>query len=272
MEKIAQENAKIFINWYKDLIENHRERLFAYLGPTIHLDWFGRSCVGCKKVTKLINSLDPLRHIIENIEPRKHLTYRNMKNIQPKLLHKEQGDYDDIHHDSTKYIDPEDFDDAYYDTNKMSVEYADNIVIPHSIPTMMDAQLSEPIQPSEDDFHTPEKTTVLIDVPLENGGGDGGRISMKYVVASGYIETISSSTTSPSCSTSAMEIVGGDTNKQFLKLKIAYSEDPVSNEYTIWYIIYENKNKCRRNLMTQFENAYNEDVKKTNSGTPNQSF
>lgn len=138
----------------------------------------------------------------------------------------------------------------HYNANHSSVSNNRPVPIVAELEILNEEQLNAL---AEAQYHTPERSQIPMHVGQEGGAGDAARIGMKYVVATGYLETNGTAIAAiPLTSSSVMH------RRQFLKLKIAYTEDHVTNEYVVWYVIYEGSNKCRRNLLTDFQNASND--------------
>ncbi|KAG5873210.1 hypothetical protein JTB14_019518 [Gonioctena quinquepunctata] len=242
--------AKTFGEFYVDKLENHKNLFKYYLAENVVLDWFGQTIRGEKKVNDFLKkTLASVNHLFSDALPAKEIGFRDTHIIkvpkEPKLIPIGLMSPPRTFHLKTQAKTPK----------------------KQSIPSTSRNRSQErppPPQPREqgqgDGFHRDEcptspakkmKTSALgdfADADSETVEGEYDSVStttqkLKYAVSEGAIEFHK-----PSLKKLQVETKW----RRPCKLSVAYAATNCT-DYTMYLIIYEGNNKCRRNLMREFE-------------------
>ncbi|CAK1542539.1 unnamed protein product [Leptosia nina] len=274
-----QQNAKNFINWYKQIVDNDRQKLGLYLSDDVTLKWFGRIIRTRKKVNSFflnhveyskhnLTSVDSISKIRQNRSPRKSDSFESticsevpQQHCKRRLVQspnkspdwapgcKPDDEFDGTDkkrskHDITEYMD-----------------FEDNTQLNSSREIKPHFELN-----NKGDGIKHRKHEPLTPTNLECGQGDclpstssdsdksheilNAQLSKLAVECNGYVEFTRTRSVSDSVKW-----------ERKCKLQISYSEDPLNvGEFIVWMICYSNKSNCRRNLLAEFNEVGKEEA------------
>lgn len=81
MEKsseIETEEAKKFLNFYENIIDNHKNYFKYHLSEMAVLDWFGKTVKGCRNIGIFFNSkANSCTHHFTNVKPVEKIGFRD---------------------------------------------------------------------------------------------------------------------------------------------------------------------------------------------------
>ncbi|XP_046970968.1 uncharacterized protein LOC124538009 [Vanessa cardui] len=283
-QHLKQESAKKFILWYKQLVDNDRQKFSLFLSDDVTLEWFGRTIKTRKKVSAFVkNDIQCSRHdfttvqSIEKIETRNTRLHRNSENILSSPLHSPETNIPKSQKSGKRKIQtncnspqwaegckPDDDDDEIECKRKKSnLNCAVNEQRYHirEIP-VVDIVISNNGDGITDKSR--QQSSSITPPNMECGQGDclpstsgtgsesshealNAQLPKLAVECDGYVEF---NRMRNSRSSDCMKW------DRKCKVQISYSEDPLNvGEYIIWALRYSDESKCRRNLLAAFEEA-----------------
>lgn len=277
--KFNLQQARSFISWYKQMIDNERSNLSLYLSDDAILEWFGRTIKTRKKLSGFLkHDMQCSRHYLTSVE--------NIENIQLRSDRQQRKDDSIL---ASPLHSPEMVTNERLGKKKLfqsrcgSPEWAEGCgpdkppsESKKDIETISEVQFNgrKRLFSDETEFHSkgdgvsmakrkciddnitpPNKELGQGDCLPSTSGTDSDRshdtlnaqLPKLAVECNGYIEF---ARTRNSRSLEAMKW------ERKCKIQISYSEDPLNiGEYIIWMIRYTDETKCRRNLLAAFEEA-----------------
>ncbi|KAJ8919344.1 hypothetical protein NQ315_003928 [Exocentrus adspersus] len=237
--------AKIFGEFYADLMDNYRNTVKYYLSEDVVLDWFGQTIKGEQKVNMFLKkTLASVKHYLSDAVPAKKIGFRDThvvkipkesKKVPLGLLSPPRPTYQKMQTKTPKKSsDPSTSSTSTREREKSKNReqgqgdgFHNHIDLPVSP--------AKRFKPAEGDF---------IESDVETVEGESDTVSkIKYMIAEGSIEFHK-----PSIKKLQTETKW----RRPCKLSVAYSSVNC-HDCTIFLIIYEGNVKCRRNLMKEFE-------------------
>ncbi|CAH0746714.1 unnamed protein product [Diatraea saccharalis] len=291
------QQAKKFIAWYKQMIDNERQNLALYLSDDAILEWFGRTIKSRKKISLFFkHDMQYTRHDfisvrnIDKIQSRHERFSRNEEHNLCSFLNTSEVCNTKIERNSRKRI-----------LQSSSPEWADSCQPPEGIDCFESKKTkTNDIQnPDIDSSHDrTEGNCLKRGFNLENcsdfnSKGDGilgRRVRRKCIPVTppncelGQGDCMPS--TSGTDSNRSHDALNAQLSKLFVecegfvqftrsknclsndtmtwerkcKTQISFAEDPLNvGEYIIWAIHYTDESKCRRNLLSAFEEVVKEE-------------
>ncbi|XP_057655123.1 uncharacterized protein LOC130893214 [Diorhabda carinulata] len=252
-----KEQAKNFVDFYIDKIENQRNYFRYYLSEDVILDWFGQTVKGEKNVNAFLNkTITSVNHILSETVPATKIGSRESHVIKPLKTQKSiplgllSPPRTIQPRTETKTPKKQPIASTSHFNNNNNRELRSKHSRDHGQGDgyHKDTEiLSSPVKKL--------KTLDVTDVVVENlemleSESDSTQSSqkIKYVVSEGCVEFHKPS----------LKKYQSETRwRRPCKLSIAYTSTNC-NDYTIYLIIYEGNVKCRRNLMKDFEAAESE--------------
>ncbi|KAJ2941153.1 hypothetical protein O0L34_g10388 [Tuta absoluta] len=286
-----RQQARTFIQWFKQMVDNERQNLCLYMSDDATLEWFGRTIKTRKKVSSFLKyDMQCSRHdfttveSIDKIQTRQEMLHRKEDSAlasplqSPELKPQERSGKRRLlrsNCNSPEWAEGCKPDDEY-ETNKK--KHKNNI---------------EPITTQQESHNNILKRESSGEDAEIGNKGDGiiKRGKRKCVLVTPPNKEVGQGDCMPSTSTDsnkshdalnaqlpklAVECNGyiefartknnrtADTAKweRKCKVQISYSEDPLNvGEYIIWALRYTDESKCRRNLLAAFEEAAKDELK-----------
>ncbi|XP_026490372.2 uncharacterized protein LOC113396593 [Vanessa tameamea] len=283
-QHLKQESAKKLIVWYKQLVDNDRQKFSLFLSDDVTLEWFGRTIKTRKKVAAFVkNDIQCSRHdfttvqSIEKIETRNERLHRNSENILISPLHSpETTNIPKTQKSGKRKIQttcnspqwaegckPNDDDEIECKRKKSNINFGVNEQRYH---IRENPEVDVVISNNGDGIteKCKHKSSSITPPNVEYGQGDclpstsgtgsesshealNAQLPKLAVECDGYVEF---NRTRNSRSSDCMKW------DRKCKVQISYSEDPLNiGEYIIWALRYSDESKCRRNLLAAFEEA-----------------
>nr|XP_023030178.1 uncharacterized protein LOC111518069 [Leptinotarsa decemlineata] len=235
--------AKTFGEFYINKIENHKNLFKYYLADNVVLDWFGQTVRGDKKVNEFLKkTLASVNHLLSDAVPAKKIGFRDTHIIkvpkEPKVI-------------PIGLMSPP---RTFLPKNQTKTPKKQSIASTSRHRSPRERRESDSVNQEVSEFPTsPAKKMKTLagdfaEMNSETVEDEYDTITtpsqkLKYIVSEGSVEFHKPS----------LKKLQAETKwRRPCKLSIAYSSTNCT-DYTIYLIIYEGNNKCRRNLMKEFE-------------------
>lgn len=300
-----RQQAKNFVAWYKQMIDNERQNIGLYLSDDAILEWFGRTIKTRKKVaTFLKHDMHCTRHdfvSIKNIDKIQSRQDRAPRNEEHNLMMRIMID-DEVNkieriakkRNLRSNCNSPEWAEGCQPPDEMKDTESKKLRLNNVDPSKIDSKHEEVPQKNglkrgfnaEDSADANCKGDGVLDRRVkrrcepvtppncEMGQGDcvpstsgtdsdrshdalNAQLPKLCVECNGYIQF---TRTRNSHSNDAMNW------ERKCKVQISFSEDPLNiGEYIVWAICYTDDSKCRRNLLSAFEEVAIEEIKKNNN-------
>ncbi|XP_053616768.1 uncharacterized protein LOC128678896 [Plodia interpunctella] len=280
-----RQQARKFITWYKHMIDYERQNLCLYLSDDAMLEYFGRTIKTRKKVAAFLkHDMQCSRHdfttveSIERIQMRQDIVSRRGDNSlaspfnSPEIINpniERSGKRKILRCESPEWAEGCKPQDEAVETKRSKLDESQNDnkseVLPRNCLKRAHSEDRSEINSKGDNMlgRRAKRKCVPVTPPnCEVGQGDclpstsgtdsdrshdalNAQLPKLAVECNGYIEF---TRTRNNRATDSMKW------ERKCKVQISYSEDPLNiGEYIIWALLYTDESKCRRNLLSAFE-------------------
>ncbi|OWR51954.1 hypothetical protein KGM_213753 [Danaus plexippus plexippus] len=274
-----QQSACNFITWYKRLIDGDRQSLGLYLSDDVVLEWFGRTVKTRKKVSTFLKyDMQCSKHDFTTVEATDKIQTRNEQShsfvdtVLASPLSSPELNIPNTQKNGKRKLEicgsPQWADGCNPDNEaeikcKRQKQHNESLDIKH----LSNENNNDISNFGDGSFNQKHKQANTTPPNLECGQGDckpstsgtssenmhetlNGQLPKLAVECNGYIQF---TRTRNKRSLDCMKW------ERKCKVQISYSDDPLNaGEYIIWALRYSDESKCRRNLLTAFEEAAND--------------
>ncbi|CAF4762102.1 unnamed protein product [Pieris macdunnoughi] len=272
------QSAKNFIIWYKQIIDNERQKLGLYLSEDVTLKWFGRTIRSRKKVNSFFtNHVEHSKHYFTSVESISKLQIK--QNRSPR---KSDSFISPSCSPELKELLPRNGKRRLFQSPSNSPEWAPGCR-PDDEFDGTDKKRPKPDQMQYKNFehYVLHENNDYKHSSFElNNKGDGVNQSVQEQITPSNLEcgqgdclpsTSSDSNRSHENLNAQLPKLAVECNgyvefmrtrnnradsakwERKCKLQICYSEDPLNvGDFIVWMIYYSDESKCRRNLLAEF--------------------